>query len=81
MLILVGDEDEPCLDASLWLKRQMPLSGLKIYPKSGHLLNLELPDQFNDDIMAFLTHVETGQWKPRSQTEFSSMFSPVDEHS
>lgn len=81
VLILVGDEDEPCLDASLWLKRQMPLSGLKIYPKSGHLLNLELPDQFNDDIMAFFTHVETGQWKLRSQTEFSSMFSPVDEHS
>jgi pimeloyl-ACP methyl ester carboxylesterase len=79
VLILAGDEDEPCLDASLWLKRQMPLSGLKIYPRAGHLLNLEMPDQFNADILEFFTAVEAGQWKPRSATAFKSMFSPVDQ--
>lgn len=78
VLILVGDEDEPCLDASLWLKRQMPLSGLKIYPRSGHLLNLEMPEQFNQDIMTFFCAVDDGHWKPRSATSFASMFSPVD---
>jgi len=79
VLILVGDEDEPCLDASLWLKRQMPLSGLKIYPRSGHLLNLEMPDQFNEDIMAFFSMVEKGDWKARSASSFTSMFSAVDD--
>ena len=54
VLLLCGDEDEPCLDINLWLKRTLPLAGLKIYPKSGHLLNLEMPEQFSQDILTFL---------------------------
>ena len=39
-LLVVGDEDESCLDVNLHLKRTMPYAGLSIFPKSGHLLNL-----------------------------------------
>jgi pimeloyl-ACP methyl ester carboxylesterase len=47
-LILVGDEDEPCLDASLYLKRTIPSSGLAILPRTGHTVNLEEPAKFNE---------------------------------
>ena len=79
VLILAGDEDEPCLDVSLWLKRQMPYSALKLYPRSGHLINLEDPDQFHLDIAQFHDTLADGRWEKRSPTPFTSMFAPVDE--
>ena len=69
-LIMVGDEDEPCLDASLWLKRQMPCSGLAILPKTGHCVNLEEPDAFNRLVLDFLTLVEQGKWSQRDPRTF-----------
>ena len=79
VLILVGDEDEPCLDASLWLKRQMPLSGLTMTCRSGHLLNLEDPELFNQMISDFHQALGNNQWPVRAQTPFTSMFEPVEE--
>jgi pimeloyl-ACP methyl ester carboxylesterase len=64
-LIVAGDEDEPCLDASLWLKRRMPYSGIAILPKTGHCVNLEEPDAFNRLVLDFLTTVEQGKWGKR----------------
>src|SRR3546814_4387828 len=40
-LIVVGDEDEPCLEPSLFLPRRIPASGLVVLPMSGHVVNLE----------------------------------------
>ena len=70
-LLVVGDEDESCLDVNLHLKRTMPYSGLSIFPKSGHLLNLEEPERFNVLIDEFFQTVQAGQWSrrdPRSET-------------
>ena len=70
-LLVVGDEDESCLDVNLYLKRSMPYSGLSIFPKSGHLLNLEEPERFNSLIDEFFQTVQAGQWSrrdPRSET-------------
>jgi pimeloyl-ACP methyl ester carboxylesterase len=70
-LILAGDEDDGCLEASLMLKRTVPSAGLVILPRTGHTANLEDPDAFNRAIEAFLLAVERGQWRdrdPRSQT-------------
>lgn len=70
-LLVVGDEDESCLDVNLYLKRTMPYSGLSIFPKSGHLLNLEEPERFNGLIDEFFQTVQAGQWSrrdPRSET-------------
>jgi pimeloyl-ACP methyl ester carboxylesterase len=64
-LIVAGDEDEPCLDASLWLKRTMAFSGLAMLPKTGHCVNLEEPDAFNRLVLDFLTLVEQGKWGKR----------------
>lgn len=70
-LLVVGDEDESCLDVNLYLKRTMPYSGLSIFPKSGHLLNLEEPERFNVLLDEFFQTVKAGQWSrrdPRSET-------------
>ena len=70
-LLVVGDEDESCLDVNLYLKRTMPYTGLSIFPKSGHLLNLEEPERFNSLIDEFFQTVQAGQWSrrdPRSET-------------
>ncbi len=76
VLLLCGDEDEPCLDVNLWLKRTLPLAGLKIYPQSGHLLNLEMPDQFTQDILSFFKAVADGKWRRRPKKSSNSMFEP-----
>jgi pimeloyl-ACP methyl ester carboxylesterase len=65
VLLLVGDEDEPCLDVNLWMKRLMPNARLGIFPGSGHAINLEEPTLFNQFVEQFITDVERGSWRPR----------------
>ena len=64
-LLINGDEDEPCLDATLWLKRTMPTSGLVIMPRTGHASNLEEPDAFNHAAQEFFSTAEQGRWTAR----------------
>jgi pimeloyl-ACP methyl ester carboxylesterase len=64
-LLIVGDEDEPCLDVNLWIKRIAPAAQLAMFPGSGHAVNLEEPAAFNALIERFITQVERGQWRPR----------------
>ncbi len=65
VLVLAGDEDDGCLETSLWLKRVIPRSGLAVLPKSGHTLNLEEPDLVNAFLADFLGRVAAGAWGPR----------------
>jgi pimeloyl-ACP methyl ester carboxylesterase len=64
-LIICGDEDEPCLDASLMLKRAMPSAGLYFMPQTGHACNLEEPDLFNAACERFFHQVESGRYAMR----------------
>lgn len=64
-LIMVGDEDEPCIAPSLLLKRHIPACGLSMFPKTGHVINLEEPDLFNQALLRFLTLAEAGRWPGR----------------
>lgn len=68
-LILTGDEDEPCLEPALLMKRNIATSGLVVMPFSGHTINIEEPEMFNREVLAFLMRVEEGRgWRrdPRS---------------
>jgi pimeloyl-ACP methyl ester carboxylesterase len=65
VLLLVGDEDEPCLDVNLWMKRRMPAARLAMLPGSGHVLNIEEPALFNGLVEHFIGEVERGGWHPR----------------
>jgi|SRR6185295_6672506 len=64
-LIMAGDEEEPCLEVSLLMKRCIPTSGLAILPRSGHGINLEEPALFNSLLENFLHQVEAGRWTER----------------
>jgi hypothetical protein len=65
-LILTGDEDEPCLEPGLLMKRAIPTSGLVVLPRAGHTLNLEDPDAFNRIVLDFLTLVDAWRWTRRN---------------
>jgi pimeloyl-ACP methyl ester carboxylesterase len=70
-LIMTGDEDEPCLDPCLLMKRTIPTSALVVLPNTGHAVNLEEPDLFNRTLDEFFHQVESGRWPrrdPRSVT-------------
>jgi pimeloyl-ACP methyl ester carboxylesterase len=71
-LIVTGDEDEPCLEPALFMKRTIPTAGLVVIPKSGHTINLEEPDAFNRALSDFLTAVEAGKWGARNPASLST---------
>jgi pimeloyl-ACP methyl ester carboxylesterase len=62
VLLAVGDEDKPCLQANLMLKSALPAAGLWMCPNTGHAINLEEPAAFNAQIGDFLSAVERASW-------------------
>jgi pimeloyl-ACP methyl ester carboxylesterase len=70
-LVMTGDEDEPCIEASILMKRTIPSAGLVVLPRTGHALNLEEPALYNLLLGDFFHQVESGRWTtrdPRSLT-------------
>jgi pimeloyl-ACP methyl ester carboxylesterase len=65
VLIMVGDEDDHCLQPGYFLKRTIARSGLAVIPKSGHTLNLEEPELFNRLVSEFIGQVEACRWGRR----------------
>lgn len=64
-LVVVGDEDDHCLQPGIFLKKTLPACGLLVLPKTGHTLNLEEPEHFNRFVAEFIATVEAGRWGPR----------------
>jgi len=64
-LIMTGDEDFPCLEPGLLMKRTIPTAGLVVMPNSGHAINLEEPAAFNRHLEEFFHAVDVGSWRNR----------------
>jgi len=64
-LVMVGDEDDHCLQPGIFLKKTLPACGLLVLPKTGHTLNLEEPEHFNRFVGEFIGLAEAGRWLPR----------------
>jgi pimeloyl-ACP methyl ester carboxylesterase len=64
-LIMTGDEDWPCLEPGLLMKRTIPSAALVVMPNAGHTINLEDPIAFNQHIADFLHTVDVGGWRKR----------------
>ncbi len=62
-LLAVGDEDEPCIEPNIFLKRHLPNCGLWMHPRTGHAINLEEPAAFNRAVQDFFSTVERGRWR------------------
>ncbi|MBB3641658.1 alpha/beta fold hydrolase [Variovorax atrisoli] len=77
-LVVVGDEDDHCLQPGIFLKKTLPACGLAVMPKTGHTLNLEEPAVFNALLAEFFAQVEAGQWKPRDPRALPSQIMKTD---
>ena len=62
LLVLVGDEDEWCVDASIFLRRIAPTAGLCVIPRSGHTVTSEEPAAFNAAVGDLIATAEAGRW-------------------
>jgi pimeloyl-ACP methyl ester carboxylesterase len=64
-LVMTGDEDGPCLEPGLLMKRTIPCAALVVFPNTGHALNLEEPELFNRSLDRFFHQVECQRWPRR----------------
>lgn len=76
-LLIVGDEDEGCLDANLMLKRTIGAAELAVLPRTGHTSNLEEPELFNRLVGGFLATVDAGRWTARDPRSISASVTGV----
>ena len=71
-LILSGDEDWPCLNTNIFLKKTIPTSAVAVLPNSGHAINLEEPLFFNTIVQDFISQVDCGRWPRRDPKTLSA---------
>jgi pimeloyl-ACP methyl ester carboxylesterase len=77
-LIVAGDEEEPCLEVCLVMKRAIPRAGLAILARSGHATNLEEPALFNQLLGDFFPQAESGRWAARDpRSTVPSIYGPA----
>lgn len=65
VLVMTGDEDWPCLEPALLMKRMIQTAALVVMPNAGHTINLEDPAEFNRQVSEFLHTVDVGTWRKR----------------
>ncbi len=62
LLVIVGDEDESCLEGSVFLKRTVPTAALLVIPRSGHTITSEEPAAVNAALAELFAAAEAGRW-------------------
>jgi pimeloyl-ACP methyl ester carboxylesterase len=72
-LIVIGDEDEGCVDPAVFMKRHIPSAGLLVLPQTGHAVNLEEPALFNAGVLEFFRLAEAGRWARRTSVTTSML--------
>jgi pimeloyl-ACP methyl ester carboxylesterase len=71
-LVMTGDEDWPCLEPGLLMKRTIPTAALVVMPNCGHAINLEDPEAFNRHVADFIATVDAGAWPARDPRAMAS---------
>jgi len=71
-LIITGDEDDPCLEPALLMKRSISNCGLVVLPRAGHTSNIEDPEAFNRALFEFFMLVDQGRAAPRDPRSLAS---------
>lgn len=78
-LIMTGDEDWPCLEPGILMKRSIPTAALVVMPNSGHAINLEEPAAFNQHLADFFHAVDVGRWPKRDPRAIVGSILGLDE--
>lgn len=71
-LVMTGDEDWPCLEPSLLIKRTVASAALVVMPNAGHAINIEEPAAFNQHLADFFHAVDVGSWRERDPRAMAS---------
>jgi len=64
-LIMTGDEDWPCLEPGILMKKNIPTAALVVMANSGHNINLEEPALFNMHLSDLFQAADVGAWPKR----------------
>lgn len=78
-LVITGDEDWPCLEPALLMKRTIPTAALVVMPNAGHTINLEDPGAYNAHLADFFHTVQAGTWPVRDQRATGGSILGADE--
>jgi pimeloyl-ACP methyl ester carboxylesterase len=62
LLVIVGDEDDLCLDGSVFIKRTAPMAALLVVPRAGHTIITEEPAAMNAALAELFSAVQAGRW-------------------
>src|SRR3979411_2774314 len=62
LLVIVGDEDDLCLDGSVFLKRTVPTAALLVLPRAGHTINRGAPAALKPALAELFAAAEAGRW-------------------
>jgi len=65
-LVITGDEDWPCLEPALLMKRTIPSAALSVLPNAGHTINIEVIAEYNQAVGSFISLVDSGRWPKRN---------------
>lgn len=60
--MLLGDEDHPCIDGSILLKRTVPTAALAMIPRAGHTITTEEPAAVNAELETLFAAVAQRSW-------------------
>ena len=71
-LIMTGDEDWPCLEPGILMKRTIATAALVVMGNAGHAINLEEPALFNQHLADLFHAADLGKWPVRDKRAISS---------
>ena len=71
-LVITGDEDWPCLEPGILMKRSIASAALVVMGNSGHAINLEEPALFNQHLADLVHAADLGKWPVRDKRAISS---------
>jgi pimeloyl-ACP methyl ester carboxylesterase len=64
-LVMTGDEDWPCLEPGILMKKNIATAALVVMPNAGHNINLEDPAAFNAHLQELFLAADAGTWPAR----------------
>jgi pimeloyl-ACP methyl ester carboxylesterase len=64
-LVMTGDEDWPCLEPGMLMKKNIATAALVVMPNAGHNINLEDPAAFNAHLFELFAAADAGTWPAR----------------
>jgi pimeloyl-ACP methyl ester carboxylesterase len=64
-LVMTGDEDWPCIEPGVLMKKNISTAALVVMPNAGHNINLEDPAAFNAHLAELFAAADAGTWPVR----------------